>query len=102
MPQAADSWKDYRQRRRLLLWAVLAGLAACAGGVLLARARHSVGPFYAGLAALAGAAAWGAQPLADFPCPHCGETFAHRGRTRNLFTRSCLHCRQPLPGRRRG
>jgi hypothetical protein len=95
MAQPLDPWQDYRHRRRLLLWAVLAGLALFGAGLHLARTRHSAKPFYVGLALLTGLCAWGTTPLAEFPCPRCGEPFSSRGRRRNLFTRKCLHCQYP-------
>jgi len=95
MPPPIDAWQDYRRRRKLLLWAALAGAAVFAVCIQVARVEHSVKPFYWGLAVLAGAAAWALLPLADFPCPNCGEPFSQKGRTRNLFNRVCLHCRHP-------
>jgi len=92
MSQRANAWKDYRQRRRLLLGATLVGVAIFSYCFHLARVRHAVSPFYVGLAVLVGLIAWGTTPLAEFPCPNCGEAFHHRGRTRNLLTRKCLHC----------
>jgi hypothetical protein len=95
MAQSRDAWREYRKYRRLLVWGVLAGLALFAGGILLARSWHSARPFYVGLALLVGALAWTSVPLAEFPCPRCGEPFSHRGRARNLFARRCLHCQHP-------
>jgi predicted RNA-binding Zn-ribbon protein involved in translation (DUF1610 family) len=92
---ALDPWQDYRQRRRLMLWAFLAGLALFGLGCFLARNWHSARPFYVGLAVFVGVIAWSTVPLAEFPCPKCGETFNYRGRTRNLFSRKCLHCQHP-------
>lgn len=94
----ADPWKEYRRRRRMLLWAALAGLALFAACFRLAQVRHAAGPFYVGLALFVGAVAWAAIPLAEFICPNCGETFACRGKGRNLFTRVCLHCQHPKWG----
>jgi len=90
MAKNPDPWQNYRQRRRLLLGSILAGLAVFITGACIARAQHAVQPFYIGLALCVGLLAWGSAPLADFPCPKCGESFAH-----NLFTRSCLHCLHP-------
>jgi len=95
MPQTPDAWQEYRRRRRRLFCAVLAGLALFAVCFRLAQARHAAGPFYVGLGLLVGAAALASIPLAEFTCPNCGETFACRGKSRNLFTRSCLHCNHP-------
>ena len=92
MTQRPDAWKEYRQRRRLLLWAALVGAAVFAWCIHLARAQHSVSPFYVGLAVFVGAIAWATVPLSEFECPNCGEAFHHRGRSRNLFARRCLHC----------
>ena len=69
--------------------------AAC---LRLAQVRHAAGPFYGGLALFVGAVAWASIPLAEFICPNCGETFACRGKGRNLFTRACLHCQHPKWG----
>jgi hypothetical protein len=91
----SGAWQDYRNRRRLLLCTALAGAAVFALCIFVARARHSVGPFYWGLAVLVGGIAWGTIPLADFPCPKCGEPFSQKGWIRNLATRTCLHCRHP-------
>ena len=51
-----------------------------------------------GLGLCVGIIAWGSGPLAEFPCPKCGEPFGHRGRSRQLFTRKCLHCQHPRGG----
>jgi len=37
----ADPWKEYRRRRRMLLWAALAGLALFAACFRLAQVRHA-------------------------------------------------------------
>ena len=95
MTPRADPWQDYRRCRRLLRWAFLAGLACCAGGFLVARAQHAVRPLYVGLGIFVCVVAWASLPLAEFPCPNCGEPFVHRGRHRNLFTRKCMNCQHP-------
>jgi hypothetical protein len=95
MAQPFDPWQNYRQRRRLLVGSTLAGLALFIAGGCIARAQHAVPPFYIGLGLFVGLVAWGTAPLADFPCPKCGEPFVHKGRRRNMFARACLHCQHP-------
>jgi len=92
VPRRPDPWKEYRRCRRLLLWSALAGTAVFAVCIHLARTQHAVAPFYVGLAVFVGAIAWATVQLGEFECPNCGEAFHHKGKTRNLFTRKCLHC----------
>ena len=98
MAPAPDPWQDYRRHRRVLRGATRGGLGCLAVGFAFARSRHSATPLYVGLGMFAGLVAWGTGPLSEFPCPHCGEPFGHRGRSRNLFTRRCLHCQHPRGG----
>lgn len=95
MARTPDPWQEYRRSRRLLLGSALAGLAALTVGFYVAKVQHSPKPLYVGLATLVLLAIWGSGPLAEFPCPHCGEPFTRKDRQRNLFTRKCLHCRHP-------
>ena len=88
-----DPWQPYRRARRLLLAGFLGGLAVFAASFPVARAFQSDKPLYVGLALFVGLAALGGAPLSNFLCPRCGEPFIHRPKVRNVFTRTCLHCR---------
>ena len=88
-----DSWQPYRRARRLLLAGFLGGLAVFAASFPVARAFQSDKPLYVGLGLFVGLAALGGAPLSNFLCPRCGEPFIHRPKVRNVFTRTCLHCR---------
>jgi hypothetical protein len=56
----SDSWQDYRNRRRRLLWVALAGLGLLGLSLLPARARHSAKPVLAGFALFLGSTLWAA------------------------------------------
>ena len=95
MPALSPTWRDYRRRRRLLLWGFLGGLVLFAASFPVAKAWQSERPLYVGLALFLGATALGSVPLSHFLCPKCGEPFTHRGRHRDTFARRCVHCRHP-------
>jgi hypothetical protein len=93
---AADPWKDYRRRRRLLILGTLSGLLVFVGSFPVAKKYQSERPLYVGLAVFLLVTFGCTAPLNDFACPKCGEPFTHKGRHRDMFTRKCLHCRHPL------
>jgi hypothetical protein len=95
MPTPSESWRPYRRARRLLLAGFLGGLAVFAASFPVAKAFQSDKPLYVGLALFVGLAALGGTPLSGFLCPRCGKPFVHRPRLRNVFARTCVHCRLP-------
>lgn len=93
MPIPSDTWRPYRRARRLFLAGFLGGLAVFAASFPVAKAFQSDKPLYFGLALFVGLTALGAVSLFHFLCPRCGEPFVHRAKVRNVFTRTCVHCR---------
>jgi hypothetical protein len=95
MTLAPDAWQDYRNRRKRLLWAVIAGLAVFGLSFLPAKAQHSGKPILAAFVLFAGAVLGSSISVSAFPCPHCGKPFTHDDTIRDEFTRECVHCRLP-------
>jgi hypothetical protein len=88
-----ESWREYRRRRNLLLFAFfgympIVGLFA----FLTVRVFHTTTPaFVAGFTWMAFYAVSGLRFQA-FKCPRCGKWFFAKWWYHNMFAQKCLHC----------
>src|ERR1700733_11791510 len=95
MSDYADSWREYRKRRNLVLFRFLGYLPV--GGVI----AFTVRAFGSEIPGMVTAFSWmvfGAVAgirFQFFSCPRCGKPFVVKWWYSNIFARPCVHCGLP-------